>query len=119
MGLVLPGHLSTMELHPTLEERVKAGQIGNTRALRIQQLMAQGLAPKMSKDDQGILWYGKRLFVPRQRELKGLTLKEAHESAYFIHPGGIKMYQDLEQRYWWPCMKRDIAMYIACCDVCQ
>uniref|UniRef100_A0A0E0D2Q3 RNA-directed DNA polymerase n=1 Tax=Oryza meridionalis TaxID=40149 RepID=A0A0E0D2Q3_9ORYZ len=30
-----------------------------------------------------------------------------------------KMYQDLKEAYWWPNMKRDVAKYIALCDVCQ
>nr|ADB85416.1 putative retrotransposon protein [Phyllostachys edulis] len=71
--------------------------------------MEQGKASKITKDDQGILHFGKRIFVLHQQDLKELILKEAHESAYLIHPGGTKMYQDLKQQYWWPRMKRDIA----------
>src|SRR5207247_5024946 len=33
--------------------------------------------------------------------------------------GSNKMYQDLKQRFWWTRMKREIARYIAECDVCQ
>ncbi|XP_052152528.1 uncharacterized protein LOC127770762, partial [Oryza glaberrima] len=44
---------------------------------------------------------------------------EAHESAYSLHPGSTKMYQDLKEGYWWPNMKRDVAEYVALCDVCQ
>src|SRR5438105_15678606 len=29
------------------------------------------------------------------------------------------MYQDLRQRFWWTRMKREIARYIAECDICQ
>jgi len=29
------------------------------------------------------------------------------------------MYQDLKEGYWWPNMKRDVAEYVALCDVCQ
>jgi hypothetical protein len=28
-----------------------------------------------------------------------LILKEAHESAYYIHPGSEKMYQDLKKKF--------------------
>jgi hypothetical protein len=38
-----------------------------------------------------------------------LILKEAHESAYSIHPGSEKMYQDLKKKFWWYRMKREIA----------
>jgi hypothetical protein len=29
------------------------------------------------------------------------------------------MYQDLKEQFWWHGMKREIAFYIARCDVCQ
>jgi hypothetical protein len=57
--------------------------------------------------------------VPNIKELKDKILYEAHESAYFIHPGGNKMYHDLKTTYWWYGMKRDVAEYVALCDTCQ
>jgi hypothetical protein len=48
-----------------------------------------------------------------------LILKEAHETAYSIHPGSEKMYQDLKKRFWWYGMKGEIAEYVARCDSCQ
>jgi hypothetical protein len=29
------------------------------------------------------------------------------------------MYQDLKEKYWWYGLKRDVATYVALCDVCQ
>jgi hypothetical protein len=46
-------------------------------------------------------------------------MKEAHGTPYSIHPGGTKMYQDLKETFRWHGMKRDIAFFIARCDVCQ
>ncbi|WVZ71430.1 hypothetical protein U9M48_020018 [Paspalum notatum var. saurae] len=40
-------------------------------------------------------------------------------TAYYIHPGSEKMYQDLKQKFWWYGMKREVAEYVALCDVCQ
>jgi hypothetical protein len=57
--------------------------------------------------------------VPNVKEWKDKILHEAHESAYSIHPRGIKMYHDLKATYWWYGMKRDIAKYVALCDTCQ
>jgi hypothetical protein len=57
--------------------------------------------------------------VSKIKELKGKILREAHESAYSIHPGGNKMYHDLKANYWWYGMKRDVAGYVALCDTCQ
>jgi hypothetical protein len=52
--------------------------------------------------------------VPNVKELKDKILHKAHESAYYIHPGG-----DLKATYWWYGMKRDVAEYVALCDTCQ
>jgi hypothetical protein len=57
--------------------------------------------------------------VPNIKELNDKILREAHESAYSIHPGENKMYHDLKATYWWYDMKRDIAKDVALCDTCQ
>jgi hypothetical protein len=71
------------------------------------------------EDEEGALWYKGRICVPNLKKLKDKILREAHESAYSIHPGGNKMYHDLKATYWWYGMKRDIAEYVALCDTCQ
>jgi hypothetical protein len=43
-------------------------------------------------------------------------MREAHDSAYSIHPGSTKMYHDLKSRYLLYGMKRAVAEYIALCD---
>jgi hypothetical protein len=50
--------------------------------------------------------------VPNAKELKDKTFREAHGSAYSIHLGGIKMYQDLKATYWSYEVKRDVAEYV-------
>ena len=57
--------------------------------------------------------------MPNVSELKDIILKEAHDTRYSIHPGGSKMYQDLKELFWWHGMKRQIACYVAKCDICQ
>jgi hypothetical protein len=53
-------------------------------------------SPGFLEDDQGVLWYKGRIFVPNDKELKDKILHEAHESTYSIHPGGNRMYHDLK-----------------------
>jgi hypothetical protein len=66
-----------------------------------------------------VVWFKDRLCVPDIKSIRELILKEAHETAYSIHPGSEKMYQDLMKRFWWYSMKREIAEYVARCDSCQ
>ena len=77
-----------------------------------------GKAPGFRMDDNETLWSGKRLCVPEIKAIQDEILREAHESAYSIHPGSTKMYLDLKEKYWWSGLKRDVAKYVALCDTC-
>jgi IS30 family transposase len=52
-------------------------------------------------------------------KIKGLILKEAHETPYSIYPGSTKMYMDLKELFWWNNMKREIAKFVSECHTCQ
>ena len=78
-----------------------------------------GKAPGFRMDDNGTLWFAKRLCVPENKAIQDAILHEAHEFAYYIHPGSTKMYLDLKEKYWWYRLKRDVAEYVALCDTCQ
>lgn len=60
-----------------------------------------------------------RLCIPNDTNLKRELLSEAHNSAYSIHPGCTKMYNDLKRHYWWSDMKCEITIYVSRCLVCQ
>nr|GEZ67607.1 retrotransposon protein, putative, Ty3-gypsy subclass [Tanacetum cinerariifolium] len=52
--------------------------------------------------------------------LRGLDEQmEPHKSKYSVHPGAYKMYYDLIDMYWWPWMKKDIALYVSKCLTCS
>nr|GEW87952.1 putative reverse transcriptase domain-containing protein [Tanacetum cinerariifolium] len=66
----------------------------------------------------GIRYHDKRIWLPLHRGLRDLVMHESHKSKYSIHPGSIKLYQDLRKLYWWPNMKADIATYVSKCLTC-
>ena len=71
------------------------------------------------EDEHDTLWFEDRIYVPNDPGIRKLILQEAHDSPYSIHPGNTKMYLDLKDIFWWTGMKKDIAEYVAVCDVCQ
>jgi hypothetical protein len=85
----------------------------------IWQLIWDNKTSDFSEDSQCTLWLGKRIRVPNLMPIKESFLREAHDSAYSIHPGSTKMYKDLKAHYWWYGMKRDIVEYVSLCDTCQ
>jgi hypothetical protein len=108
-----------MEVGSSLLQEIRKGQLEDEKVQEIKHNIKEEKLSGFSKDDEGVLWYKGRICVPNVKELKDKRLREAHESAYFIHPEGNKMYHDLKATYWWYGMKRDVAEYVALCDTCQ
>jgi hypothetical protein len=106
----------TLEVQSTLEQEIHKDQLDDVGIQKIKESMKHREAPDFTEDEQGTVWFKNRLCVPKTRDLREIILREAHDSAYSIHPGSIKMYQDLKQRYWWYGMKRDVAAHVALCE---
>ncbi|WVZ81363.1 hypothetical protein U9M48_028749 [Paspalum notatum var. saurae] len=109
----------SMEFEPTLEQEIRKGQLNDEKIKEIKELIKLDKAPGFQVDADGTVWHGDRICVPNIKSIRDLILKEAHETAYSIHPGSEKMYQDLKQKFWWYGMKREVVEYVALCDVCQ
>src|SRR6187455_1069695 len=109
----------TVELEPTLEREIKEAQKNDEKISEIRRLILDGRGKDFREDAEGVIWFKDRLCVPNVQSIRELILKEAHETAYSIHPGSEKMYQDLKQHYWWTKMKIEIARYVASCDTCR
>jgi hypothetical protein len=108
-----------MEVGSSLLQEIQRGQLEDEKVQKIKRNIKEEKLPGFSEDDEGVLWYKRRICVPNIKELKDKILREAYESAYSIHPRGNKMYHDLKATYWWYGMKRDVAEYVALCDTCQ
>ncbi|KAI3825397.1 hypothetical protein L1987_06880 [Smallanthus sonchifolius] len=81
--------------------------------------MSCGVELLLESKPNGLLYYLNRIWVPNRDDLRAFLMNEAHKTRYSIHPGADKMYQDLRQQYWWPGMKKDIALYVAKCLTCS
>src|SRR3954466_11254543 len=119
LEIVPYGFLSTLVVKPIFEDQIKAAQKRSRGIRYIKGNIASGKAKCFTLDDEGVVYFENRIVVPKNKNLRHLILKEAHESPLSIHPSSTKMYQDLRQRFWWTRMKREIAQFIAECDVCR
>jgi hypothetical protein len=107
-----------MEVGSSLLQEIQRGQLEDEKVQEIKRNIKEEKSSSFSEDDEGVLWYKRRICVPNVKKLKDKILREAHEYAYSIHPGGNKMYHDLNATYWLYGMKRDVAEYVALCDTC-
>jgi hypothetical protein len=93
--------LYALTAESNLYDETVAAQRSDENIQTIKQKLAEG-DPKYTcfqKHHQDVVWFGKRLVVLVDPEIKKIILDEAHESKFSIHPGSTKMYQDLKQNF--------------------
>lgn len=110
--------LAHIQAHSSLVEGVKKAQWEDSKLCKLKQGVEEGKMPALSLDEEG--FYDLRIgCVPEVEPLRRWILDEAHKTAYPVHPGATKMYQDLRQTFWWEGIKRDVADYVSRCLTCQ
>ncbi|GJY90888.1 putative reverse transcriptase domain-containing protein [Tanacetum coccineum] len=104
-----------MTLQSSIKDRILAAQ---KEAVDESAGLQKGLDEMIEQRSDGTLYYLDRIWVPLKGDVRTLIMDEAHKSKYSVHPGADKMYYDLRDRYWWPGMKKDIAVYVSKCLTC-
>ena len=94
-----------LEVKFTLQDQVREAQKEHKGIAEIREKIKLGEPPDYREDENGNIWFRDRLLVPDQKEIKDTIMKEAHDSAYSIHPRSTKMYNDLRGSFWWSSMK--------------
>ena len=100
-------------------DKIREAQKTDKEISDIKERMRKGKAKGFREDEHDTLWFEDRIYVPNDPEIRKLILQEAHDSPYLIHPGNTKMYMDLKDNFQWTGIQKDIAEYVAVCDVCQ
>jgi hypothetical protein len=108
-----------IEVGSSLLQEIRKDQVEDEKIQEIKCNTKEEKSPGFTEHDQGVLWYKGRICVPNIKELKDKILRETHETTYSIHPGGNRMYHDLNATYCWYGMKSDVAEYVALCDTYQ
>ncbi|GJY73338.1 putative reverse transcriptase domain-containing protein [Tanacetum coccineum] len=80
--------------------------------------LQKGLDEMIEHRSNGAMYNLDLIWVPLKGDMRTLIMDEAHKSKYPIHPGADKMYYDIRDRYWWPGMKKGIAVYVSRCLTC-
>ncbi|TQE09442.1 hypothetical protein C1H46_004935 [Malus baccata] len=112
--------LASFQVRPILMDRILEAQGSNEEVQSLILGVSQGKKKDLNvRESDGMLMQDKRMYVPKNEELKKEILDEAHISAYAMHPGGTKMYHTIRPFYYWPGMKREIAEYVSRCAICQ
>ena len=72
----------------------------------IQKIMDREICENFNITQDGVLMMKGRVCVLDVEDLRKLIMKEAHCSAYAMHPSSTKIYQTIKENYWWSSMKK-------------
>ena len=97
LEIVPRGFVATMEVQSTLLGKIREAQKDDKEITEIKEKMSKGKAKGFREYEHETLWFEDHVYVPNNAEIRKLTLQEAHDSPYLIHPGNTKMYLDLKE----------------------
>nr|GEW69314.1 putative reverse transcriptase domain-containing protein [Tanacetum cinerariifolium] len=90
-------------------------------AFKDKNVIAEGLNgtdQQTEKREDVSLHYMDRIWVPLVGDIRTKVMDKAHKTRYSVHLRADKMYYDLRDMYWWPGMKKEIAIYVSKCLTC-
>ncbi|XP_073367886.1 uncharacterized protein [Aegilops tauschii subsp. strangulata] len=90
LEMVPKGYLATLEVKPTLLDRIREAQKNDKEIAEIKENMVKGKAKGFHEDEHGAIWFEKRICVPQDADISKLILQEAHDSPYSIHPAYVE-----------------------------
>ncbi|GKA06964.1 putative reverse transcriptase domain-containing protein, partial [Tanacetum coccineum] len=109
----------SMTIHSILKAKILEAQSGAFKDVNTPTEILRGLDKQFERKEDGRLYFVERIWVPAYGNLRTLIMNEAHATKYSVHPGADKMYYDLRDLYWYPRMKKDIALYVSKCLTCS
>ncbi|GJV96861.1 putative reverse transcriptase domain-containing protein [Tanacetum coccineum] len=109
----------SMMIHSSLKARILEAQREASKGANTPVEMLKGLDKQFERKEDGGLYVTERIWVPVYGNWRTLIMNEAHTLKYSVHPRADKMYYDLQDLYWLPGMKKDIAMYVSKCLTCS
>jgi hypothetical protein len=86
---------------------------------KLQQGILQQKIEEYKLDNDEILMYRGRIYVPNYQELKNMILREMHNVPYAGHPGYQKTIAVVKSQYYWLEMKKEVVDFITKCLECQ
>ncbi|KAI3821766.1 hypothetical protein L1987_09338 [Smallanthus sonchifolius] len=105
--------LHSVRIHNDIQARILQAQHTSVTEGNMYHEMACGVELLLETKANDLLYYLDRIRVPDRDDLRIFLMNKSHKTRYSVHPGADKMYTGLRQQYWWPGMKKDIALFVA------
>ena len=92
--------VASFMVRPTLVDQIKGKQMQDAKLVKkVHKIMKGEIGENFSITQDGVLTMNGRVNVPNIENLRKLIMKEAHCSAYIMHPTNTKMCQTIKENY--------------------
>ena len=123
--VLLGPELFAKAVNVELQERIRDSKLRDNSV--VEYITLKGKATKRPEfgkpedwsDDDGILLYKNRVYVPPDNQLYRDIVKMHHDAPIMGHPGVQKTYDLVKREYMWPGMRKFIVQYVKGCAACQ
>ncbi|XP_074288496.1 uncharacterized protein LOC141613651 [Silene latifolia] len=92
--------VSDLTIEPELYMEIREKQSVDSRLVGWRAIVERREPSRFQIHTDGSLRFKGRWCVPDDEELKRNILIEAHNTPYFVHPGGDKLYKYLKKTFW-------------------
>lgn len=105
-------YLNKLTLEPTLRKLIEEAQLKNLELIKIKEDIGKEEWFDFRILDDGILRFQTRVCVPNDLDIRRRMLTKVHQSLFTVHLGNTKIYWDLQDRFWWIKLKKDVAQFV-------
>jgi hypothetical protein len=111
-----PATFSMMEISTDWKSILLVEYSKNTFACELMEGIIQDDRYKVVDD---IIYYKDRIYLVPESTLKDKILRAVHDTPLAGHPGYLKTYRQVRERFSWKGLKEDVLQYVRECMTCQ
>lgn len=117
------GHILLSGQEQPLLRRIRESKDFDERVVKAVEELRKSGASRLDgaewAEEQGLILFRGRVYVPKDPELRRSIVELHHDSVVAGHPGRWKTLELVTRNYWWPGISKFIASYIDGCDRCN
>lgn len=111
--------LNQLTIQSILRDKIRDSLDQNEKLLKVINMVKERHLEEYEIDEEELLKYRGRIYIYNVNDLRKEILQETHLSGYTIHPRINKIYQDLNEIFWWPGLKRSVIDFVSKYLTCQ
>jgi len=104
-------------------EKIKKARSKNKDIVRVVEEMKRAKVKELRENEwkieKELVLKKKKMYVPKDEELRAEIIQLHHDVPVAGHDGRWKTVELVMRNYWWPGVTRDVGRYVKGCDLCQ